>query len=106
MPSVKYLTFGKIPDLLYLHLLISTTLTNTISMTSKTSIVKDHVATGDYHHALKIAKTFRIGLTRDEQRAIQYAYECMVHADSYRQLGRDIDETISQGVKVLQEHFV
>lgn len=72
---------------------------------TKTEIVRHHVAANDYRAALKIAKTFRLGLTREEQRTLQYAYECMVYPDSYRQLGRDIDTTISQGIQLLLKFY-
>ena len=50
---------------------------------TKTETVKEHVSAKEYKAALKIAKTFRIGLTREEQRALQHAYECMVYPNCY-----------------------
>lgn len=68
---------------------------------TKTEIVKQHLAANEYRAALRIAKTFKIGLTREEQRILQYAYECMVYPSSYRQLGRDVECTIKQGIQLL-----
>ena len=72
---------------------------------TKTEIVRQHIASKDYKAALRIAKTFKIGLTREEQRMLQYAHECIVYPESYEQLGRDIEKTISDGIELLVLRF-
>jgi len=68
---------------------------------SKTSILRSHIAKREYKSALRIAKTFRIGISKEDQRTLQYAYECLVFPDQYRQLGRDVEAAISQGIQLL-----
>lgn len=55
---------------------------------------------GKLKEALRIAKTFTIGLTRAEHKQIVRAYECMIHADFYRQIGKDPKKEITDGVNV------
>lgn len=47
---------------------------------------------GKVKEALKLAGTFRIGLTKDEQATLKRGYECMINPQFYVQLGRDPDE--------------
>jgi len=72
---------------------------------TKTEIVKQHVANNEFKVALRIARTFRIDLTKEEQRALQVAYECFVYPESYRQIGRDIDATIAGGIELLERIY-
>lgn len=74
-------------------------------MQQKSELVRELVAKGDCKSALRLAKGFRIGLTKAEQNAMKLAYECMVYPDFYRQLGRNVELTIEQGVAVLEKHF-
>lgn len=74
-------------------------------MERKSDKVRRLVAEGDYKAALRLAKDFRIGLTKAEGDAMKFAYECMVYPDFYRQVGRNIEQTIEQGVEVLKAHF-
>lgn len=63
----------------------------------KTDIVRQAVKSGDFKQALKLAKGFRINITKEQHDIITRAYECMVHPDFYRQIGTDIDGTIEAG---------
>lgn len=69
---------------------------------TKTETVKQMFLSGNHKAALRIAKDFKIGITRQEASDMQLAYECMVHGSFYRQLGKDIDAAIKQGIAVLQ----
>ena len=67
---------------------------------TKTEIVKQMFLSGNHKAALRIAKDFKIGITRQEANDMQLAYECMVHGSFYRQLGKDTDAAIK--IAVLQ----
>ena len=70
-------------------------------MEKKTDIVRKAVAGGDWKKALSIAKGFKLGISKEQQRVITRAYECMVHPDFYTSLGYDLNAAISDGVSVL-----
>lgn len=71
----------------------------------KSDKVRRLVSEGDYKAALRIAKDFKLGLTKKEGDAMKFAYECMVYPDFYRQVGRNVEQTIEQGIEVLKMHF-
>ena len=71
----------------------------------KTSIVKRLLAEGSHKKALSIAKGFKLGITKEESSVMARAYECMVHGDFYRQIGRNLDEEISAGIAVLKRLY-
>lgn len=66
-------------------------------MTKKTDIVKEAVKSGDFKKALRIAKNFRINVTKEQRELMARAYECIVHPEFYRQIGYDVMETINSG---------
>lgn len=66
-------------------------------MTKKTDIVKEAIKTGNFKKALRIAKDFRINVTKEQRERMARAYECIVHPDFYRQIGFDVMETINLG---------
>ena len=74
-------------------------------MAKKTQIVKDLVRQGQYKEALRIAKGFRLGITREQSDTMVRAYECMVHPEFYRSIGKNIQECIDGGVSVLCQVF-
>ena len=74
-------------------------------MEKKTDQVRRLVKDGDYKGALRIAKGFRLGMTKDQNSAMTLAYECMVHGGFYRQLGYDLNEKIEKGVGVLLDLY-
>ena len=67
----------------------------------KTEIVVEAVKSGDYKKALRIAKGFQIGVTQDQRNAMSMAYECMLYPDFYKQIGKNIEATISEGIAVV-----
>lgn len=71
-------------------------------MEKKTDTVRRLTSDGDYKGALRIAKDFRLGITKEESKAMRLAYECMVHGDFYRQLGYDLNEKVAEGLAVLR----
>lgn len=69
---------------------------------TKTQQVKQFFNEGCFKKALRIAKTFRIGVTKEQSTDMGMAYECMVYPDTYKQLGIDTDEKIRAGVAALK----
>ncbi len=70
-------------------------------MERKSDKVRRLVSDGDYKSALRIAKGFRLGITKEQSSAMTLAYECMVHGRFYTQLGYDLKQKIEEGVKIL-----
>lgn len=70
-------------------------------MEKKTDTVRRLTADGDFKGALRIAKDFRLGISKQESSAMKLAYECMVHGDFYKQLGYDLNEKIAEGQEIL-----
>ena len=68
----------------------------------KTNIVRKLLAEGNHKKDLGIAKGFKLGITKEESAKMTRAYECMVHGDFYRQLGRDPEQEINAGMAVLK----
>lgn len=69
----------------------------------KAERVRSLIAQENYRAALSGAKDFRIGVTKEQRSIMARAYECMVHPDFYRQIGKDIEKCIQAGIAVLQE---
>lgn len=70
-------------------------------MVRKSDIVRDAVKEGEWKKALRIAKDFRINVSREQKNAMARAYECMVHPEFYRQIGIDIAGAIAKGKEVV-----
>lgn len=70
-------------------------------MEKKSDKVRRLVSSGDFKAALRIAKDFRLGITKEQSNAMKLAYECMVHGEFYRQLGYDLKQKVTEGLDVL-----
>lgn len=70
-------------------------------MTKKTDIVREAVRFGEWKKALKIAKDFRINVTKEQRDRMARAYECIVHPEFYKQIGTDIPGSIELGKQTL-----
>lgn len=70
-------------------------------MKKKTEIVKEAIKAGDFKKALKLAKDFRINVTKEQREAMARAYECIVHPEFYQQIGIDIAKSVESGKKTL-----
>ncbi len=57
---------------------------------------------GDIKGALRIAKSFRLGLTKEESDAITRGYECLVYPEFYTSLGKDPKKELQKGIKVFK----
>lgn len=74
-------------------------------MVKKTDIVRAAVSSGNFKEALRIAKDFRINITKEQRSTMARAYECIVHPEFYRQIGTDIPAAINEGVELVQELY-
>lgn len=72
-------------------------------MKKKTEQAIEAFENGRQKEALLIASTFRIGLTKEERDALIRGYECLVHPQFYRMIGKEPAEEISKGIQVFQE---
>lgn len=70
-------------------------------MTKKTDIVREAIKAGDMKKALRIAKDFRINVTKEQREKMSRAYECMVHPDFCKQIGTNVMEAINTGKQTL-----
>lgn len=71
-------------------------------MERKSDMVRRLVSLGDYKAALRIAKDFRLGISKSQSDDMKRGYECIVHPEFYRSIGYDIDSTVAQGVATLK----
>ena len=74
-------------------------------MTRKSDVVRAYVKCGRIKEALRVAKTFRLGITRDQAEAMCWAYECIVHPKFYAEIGIDVAEKVKAGTAVLQSLY-
>ncbi|XWN29737.1 MAG: hypothetical protein ROR55_19865 [Devosia sp.] len=71
----------------------------------KTDQVIQYMRSEDWVRALSIAKSFRFGLTADEQVKLRRAHEAHHHRRFYEGLGRDAEQTFRDGVAVLNRMY-
>lgn len=71
-------------------------------MERKSDTVRRLVAAGDYQAALRIAKGFRLGITKQQSDDMIRGYECMTNPRFYRSLGLDTDKIAQKGVETVQ----
>lgn len=58
---------------------------------------------GDLKTALKLASSFRIGITRAQSAVLKRGYECLVWPEQYRQLKKDPDQCVAEAKSVFLE---
>ena len=80
----------KIPDMAF-----------TAALVKKSDLVREAVKKGDFKQALKIAKDFRINITKEDREKMSRAYECIVHPNFFKQIGIDIQSAIIAGEEVV-----
>lgn len=71
----------------------------------KTDLVKQALSNGDYKYALREAKTFKMGFTKEESSTLSRGYDCLVHADFYKKLGKDCNLEIANAVLLLASKY-
>ena len=69
----------------------------------KTDKVRSLIAAGDFKTALRGAKDFHIGVSKEQRSVMRRAYEAIVHPEFYRQIGKNIEECVQAGISVLRE---
>jgi hypothetical protein len=69
----------------------------------KVQEVRDLIAQENYKAALRGAKDFRIGVTKEQRSEMRRAYESIIHPEFYHQIGIDTERAIEQGIAVLLE---
>ena len=74
-------------------------------MVKKTDKVRELVKKKEYQKALAIARTFTLGIEKEERNAMVRAHECMTCPRFYQELGIDLDQCISEGVAVLKKLY-
>lgn len=74
-------------------------------MERKSDTVRRLVSCGDYKAALRIAKGFRLGISKDDSDAMKSAYECIVHPNFYKELGKDTDKIAQKGVETIKRLY-
>ena len=70
---------------------------------SKSEIVRNYIKSENWKEALREAKDFRIGVSKEQRSVMSRAYECIVHPAFYISIGKNIEDCIEAGKKVLQE---
>lgn len=73
----------------------------TAALVKKSDLVREAVKKGDFKQALKIAKDFRINITKEDREKMSRAYECIVHPNFFKQIGIDIQSAIIAGEEVV-----
>lgn len=71
-------------------------------MEKKSDTVRKLVAAGDYKAALRIAKDFRLGISKVESDLMKRGYECLVHPEFYKSIGVDVDRTVRLGIAAVK----
>lgn len=75
-------------------------------MDKKTDQAVELFKKGDIKGALRIAKSFRKFITRDEKAALERGYEMFVRPDYYKQLGRNPQKEIDKAVEIFKKKWV
>ena len=76
-------------------------------METKTSKAVELFRNGKVCEALKIFKTFKIGFSKTERRAIQISYESMTGNETfYRNIGIDVDEEYRVAVVAINKKYI
>jgi len=74
-------------------------------MESKSDKVRRLIREGEYQSALRIAKSFRLGITNEQSDAMIRGYECMVNPRFYASIGTDVPRAIQKGLDALFELY-
>lgn len=70
-------------------------------MKTKTEQVQDFFAGGKFLEGLRIAKTFRLGLTKEEQAQIVRGYECKVRPDFFLAIKKNPEQEYAKALVVV-----
>jgi len=67
----------------------------------KSDQVRKLVAAGDYKAALRIAKDFKLGISREDSDRMKRGYECMTNPRFYQSIGVDTHQTSLEAVGIV-----
>lgn len=73
---------------------------------SKTSQAVAAYEAGDYKTALKIASTFRIGVSKQQSNILKKGYECYVWPEQYRQMKQDPEKCAQEAIDLFKDLFM
>ncbi len=71
----------------------------------KSNIVRKLVAAKDYKKALRIAKDFRLGISKSDSDAMRRGYECMINPTFFEQIGIDAKLSVELGIKTVERLY-
>lgn len=71
----------------------------------KSDMVRSLVAAGDYKAALRIAKGFRLGITKQQSDDMTRGFEAMTSPRFYQSLGMDPTALVQKGVETLVDLY-
>ena len=74
-------------------------------MERKSDTVRRLVAAGDFKAALRIAKDFRLGISKEDSDDMRRGYECMIHGAFYQSIGKDPSAIAQKGVETVQRLY-
>ncbi len=69
---------------------------------TKTDQMVGLLKSGNTKDALRIAKTFRLGLSPEQKKILITGYECQIYPYIYSQLGKDTKACVKQAVSLLK----
>lgn len=72
---------------------------------SKQSIAISRLRNGDVKGALKMASSFRLGVSDEESTVLKRGYECMINPRFYAQLGYDPKSETEKAKAVMNALF-
>lgn len=77
-------------------------------MVNKTTQAKEFWLSGDKQKALRIFKTFRLGLSKEEKRAIEIHHEVVSGGKTsfYESLGIDLQDIKEQAESVIENKLI
>ena len=73
---------------------------------TKTTQATTAYNSGDFAKALRIAKTFTLGLSKEDRAQIVRGHECHTNPGFYRQIGRDPENEIKNALRVFSEKIL
>ena len=71
----------------------------------KSDAVRRLVAAGEYKAALRIAKGFRLGITKQQSDDMIRGFECLTNPRFYQSLGFDTTALVHKGVETLKQIY-
>lgn len=74
-------------------------------MERKTDKVRKLVAEGKVVEALRIVRTFKLGITKQQREVLNRGFECIGNANFYKALGFDTNKCIAEATSLVVELY-